>query len=254
MYISICDRKTALVEKRDFESLVSELTHSPHQSVFFCNVHMLMLSQEDSDLANAMDGADRIFADGAPIAWLQRRISKQDAQVIRGYEVLLAVCKHAVRNGEKVGFIGSTLDVMKGLVTRLSGQFTDLNVTYQHCPPYSDGELISPSEELQGIRASGINWLFVGLGCPKQEKWIARYADELDCNILGVGAAFDWLSVLTRKPPSWMERLALGWFYRLLTNPKKMWRRYLIYNTKFLFRIPGELYRARKDNKQRFNL
>ena len=99
------------------------------------------------------------------------------------------------------------------------------------------GALSSTPVELQCIKNSKANWLFVGLGCPKQEKWIAQYKSDLDCNILGVGAAFDWLSGLVSRPPHWMESLALGWLHRLFNDPPKMWRRYLIYNSKFLVKV-----------------
>jgi len=197
---------------------------------------MLMLSQEDPVLAKAMDNTDLIFADGVPVAWLQRRLSGKDAKVIRGYEIMLAVCEHAARNGEKVGFMGSTDDVMERLVSNMRGRFEGLSISYQYCPPFMEGELVSTPEELQTLRCSDIKWLFVGLGCPKQEKWIAAHRNELSCNVLGVGAAFDWLSGSVSKPPQWMERFALAWLYRLLRNPAKMWHRYMTYNTKFIIK------------------
>jgi len=229
--------KTTLVETRDFVALVSALADNPDQSVFFCNVHMLMLAQEDKVLATAMDNADIIFADGAPIAWLQSRLTDKDAEVIRGYEIMLAVCERVAKNGEKVGFLGSTPDVMKSLIKNLCERFRNLNVTYQVCPQYVKGELSSSPEALLAINESGIKWLFVGLGCPKQEKWIYRYNSELKCNILGVGAAFDWLSGLTSQPPKWMEKYALAWLYRLFQNPSRMFHRYMKYNTRFIIRV-----------------
>ena len=86
------------------------------------------------------------------------------------------------------------------------------------------------------MEGAGIRWLFVGLGCPKQEKWAARYGPELDCHVLAVGAAFDWLAGTTRKPPDWTEKAGLAWLWRLAQNPRRMWHRYLIYNTKFILK------------------
>jgi N-acetylglucosaminyldiphosphoundecaprenol N-acetyl-beta-D-mannosaminyltransferase len=236
---------TNLTESRDFASLVSSLADSPNQSVFFCNVHMLMLSQEDPKLANAMNSADRVFADSAPVAWLQRRISGKNAMVIPGYKIMLAVCDRATRRGERVGFLGSTPDVMSKLVQSLSARFEGLLVSYQYCPPFMEEELVLTQEEIQNLKDSDIQWLFVGLGCPKQEKWIATYGSELNCHTLGVGAAFDWLSGSIKKPPDWMERFGLAWIYRLLNNPSKMWSRYLIYNTKFLIKAGIFLIRGK---------
>ena len=229
--------KTTLVETRDFAALVSGLADSPNQSVFFCNVHMLMLGQDDKVLANAMDNADIVFADGVPIAWLQSQLTDKDAKVVRGYEIMLTVCEKAAKNGEKVGFYGSTPEVIKSLIDNLCIQFDDLKIAYQMCPPFEEGEVVSPVEDLQAINESEITWLFVGLGCPKQEKWIDKYNSELRCNVLGVGAAFDWLSGLTNKPPKWMEKYALAWIYRLFQDPAGMWHRYMKYNTKFMLKF-----------------
>ena len=247
--ITIFGRTISLSETRDFETLVCELAYGSGSSVFFCNVHMLMLAQEDRVLANAMDNAGRVFADGVPVAWLQSRLSGKDAKVIRGYEIMLAACDRAAKTGEKVGFMGSTPEVMKQLVSKLSERFEGLPMAYQYCPPFMQGELVSSLADLQAIRDSQIKWLFLGLGCPKQEKWIAKYQHELECHVLGVGAAFDWLSEAVSKPPDWMERFALGWLYRLLSNPSKMWHRYLIYNTKFILKTSRLLLGRNKDGK-----
>lgn len=229
-------RRTLLLENRDFENIISMIAKATRQSVFFCNVHMLMLSQEDSVLAESMNNADWVFADSAPIAWLQRRVTGKDAKVIPGYKVVLGVCERAARLGEKVGFLGSTPEVMNQLINSITARFEDLSVAYQYSPPFVQGDLVSSQDELQAIEDSGIKWLFIGLGCPKQEKWIGTYGKELGCHTLAVGAAFDWLSGSVRKPPDWMERFGLAWVYRLVDNPRKMWSRYLIYNTKFLIR------------------
>jgi len=224
------------VARRDLAALVARLAEKGGQSLYFCNVHMLMLAQEDAALAHAMDQADWVFADGVPVAWLQRRVAGREAQVIRGYEVMLAVCERAAKQGEGIGLFGSTEPVMRSLVANLRARFPALQVRYHHCPPQVEGELHSGPQEIQSIRDANIEWLFVGLGCPKQEKWVARHRTEMDCNVLAVGAAFDWLSGRVSKPPAWMERHALAWLYRLLQSPLKMWYRYLKYNTKFILK------------------
>ncbi len=234
--IDIFGRSTTLVNSKDRAGVAAALAHRTGQSVYFCNVHMLMLAQEDAALAAAMDQADWVFADGVPVAWLQRRVSGREAQVVRGYEVMLAVCERAAEQGEGVGLMGSTEPVMQALVENLRARFPALQVRYRRCPPQVQGELHSGPEDMQAIRAANIEWLFVGLGCPKQEKWVARHRAGMDCNVLAVGAAFDWLSGRVSKPPAWMERHALAWLYRLLQNPSKMWFRYLKYNTKFILK------------------
>lgn len=236
-YVNVFDRKISLVETRELAKIIVEIANKPNQSVFFCNAHMLMLSLEDNDLAVAMGNADWVFADGVPVSWLQSRISRKSAAVIRGYEIMLAVCERAATTGEKVGFLGSTKNVLTALVGNLYERYHGINIVYQYCPSFMEDELTSTQEELQNLTDSKVEWLFVGLGCPKQEKWIAKYKGELNCHVLGVGAAFDWISGQVSMPPKWMESSGLGWFYRLLNNPRKLWRRYTIYNSKFLVEV-----------------
>ena len=214
-------------------SLLQAMARGP-KSAFFCNVHMLMLSREDAALSAAMVSADMVFADGVPVAWLQRRTGTADAGVLRGYEALEMICGEAARSGEKIGFFGSTENVLSRLSDNLRQKFPSLKIGFVHSPG-PVGESIRPEPDLiSQINAENLHALFIGLGCPRQEKWVATYAPHLNCNLLAVGAAFDWLAGTTRKPPDWMEKAGLAWFFRLMENPAKMWRRYMIYNTKFV--------------------
>jgi N-acetylglucosaminyldiphosphoundecaprenol N-acetyl-beta-D-mannosaminyltransferase len=235
-HVTVFERNIRRVKHSDFDNLVADIAGGPAQSVFFCNVHMLMLSQEDSALAAGMDATAWVFADSAPVAWMQRRLTGLEASVIPGYEILLAACRRAELRGERVGFMGSTPEVLQQLVRRILRQFPGLSVSFEYAPPYMEGELVSGPDEIQRIKDSKTDWLFVGLGCPKQEKWSARYAHELDCHVLAVGAAFDWLAGTSAKPADWMEKYGLAWVYRLMQNPRRMWHRYLIYNSKFVFK------------------
>jgi N-acetylglucosaminyldiphosphoundecaprenol N-acetyl-beta-D-mannosaminyltransferase len=205
------------------------------KSAFFCNVHMLMESQEDEILASAMGAADYVFADGVPVAWLQSRLCNEPAKVIRGYEVMLYLCKLASEKGHKVGFLGSTDKVLTTLRDCLVEKFPSLEISYLVSPSFVEGELNSSVEEIGAINSAGLKYLFIGLGCPKQEKWIYRYANQLNCSLLAVGAAFEWLAGLNPMPPKWMENTGFGWLHRLLHQPRRMWRRYLIYNSKFIW-------------------
>ncbi len=235
--INVFDRDLDVAAHREFARHADDLFDCEDRSVLVCNVHMLMLSQEDPELAAAMAGADRVLADGVPVAWLQRRRGRGEACVVRGYEMVEAICARAAKRDEPVGFFGSTEPVLEALISRLSKNHPGLRVTYRHSPPFVEGELYSSAEDLQAINESGVRWLFAGLGCPKQEKWIHAHSGDLRCTCLGLGAAFDWLAGTTARPPGWMENSGLGWLHRLLKNPRSLWNRYLIYNTKFVIRV-----------------
>ncbi len=209
---------------------------SAGKAVFFCNVHMLMLSQEDGDLESAMASADFVIPDGVPVAWLQRWLGEGSADVFRGYEAVEMLCSLAASSGRAVGFLGSTDKVLQGMTEQLKQRHADLNIDYLYSPPLL-GEEIDPDPELvEQINSKNLACLFVGLGCPKQEKWVAAYGSHLNCNLLAVGAAFDWLAGTTAKPPAWMEQRGLAWLFRLAQNPRRMWYRYLIYNSKFVLK------------------
>lgn len=228
--ICVADRETLE------EHLVSILSERP-RTALFCNVHMLMLSLEDPDLAAAMDQSDIVFSDGVPIAWLQRRQGAGDAAVLRGYESVRIICGLAAASGEPIGLFGSTTAVLDRLSANLQCQYPGLNIDYE----FSPGELPEDSEInpswVEQINRANLSVLMIGLGCPKQEKWAALYGPHLNCSLLAVGAAFDWLAGTTTKPPDWMEKRGLAWLFRLVQNPSRMFNRYMIYNSKFIFHV-----------------
>jgi len=213
--------------------LLQAMAEGP-KSAFFCNVHMLMLSREDAKLSAAMDSADFVFPDGVPVAWLQRRTGTQDAEVLRGYEALEMICGEIADSEKKIGLFGSTQNVLARLSDYLREKYPALKIEFVHSPGLVGENIRLENELISQINDKNLHVLFVGLGCPKQEKWVAEYAPHLNCSVLAVGAAFDWLAGTTRKPPKWMEKAGLAWFFRLMENPAKMWRRYMIYNTKYV--------------------
>lgn len=227
-------RRIVLAEPGSRGEILSRMVRQAPRSVFFCNVHMLMLAREDAALAQAMDAADLVFADGVPVAWLQGRLSGRKAAVIRGYEAMLHVCAEAERSRQAIGLYGSTVQVLEGLHARLAGQFPALRIAWCESPPYAPEVPVLTDQQATAIQTAGIAHLFVGLGCPKQEKWIHRHAQGLQCSLYGVGAAFDWLAGKEPLPPRWMESSGLGWLHRLLRHPRRMFHRYLNYNVKFL--------------------
>ena len=237
------------ISLREYEKathVLSEFGQNKPDCAIFCNVHMIMLAQEDKALANAISEADYVFADGVPVAWLQARLHRRPARAFRGYEAMLYLCERACSAGHKVGLFGSTEKVLAGLRQNLVQKFPALQISYAAAPAYVEGELKSPDSEIAAINAAGLRYLFVGLGCPKQEKWMQCHASQLNCSLLGVGAAFDWLAGTTPKPPAWMEQAGLGWLFRLALNPRRLWRRYLVYNSKFILAALKALYFNRR--------
>lgn len=214
--------------------LIARLDDSP-AAVFFCNVHMLMLANDDQELHNAMMAADLLVPDGVPVAWLQRRLGSAAAEVFPGYKAVEAICKHAAKSGKRVGLMGATEEILVAMAKKISFENPGLEVAFRYAPPFGSGSELDISDQtVNEVNQLGLYALFIGLGCPKQEKWIFRHSGRLNCSLLGVGAAFDWIAGTKPMPPVWMQRSGLGWLHRLMLDPARMWKRYFIYNSKFM--------------------
>ncbi len=217
--------------------------------VCVCSVHPVMVASDDPTFHAAMRAADLVTPDGMPLVWALRLLGAPAATRVYGPDLTLAVCAWAAANGVAIGFYGSTPIVVERLVDNLKRQFPELLVGYKHCPPFRALTEDERDEDIQTIRESGVRVLFVGLGCPKQERWMAERRDELDVVMLGVGAAFDYLAGTLPRPPAWMQRTGLEWFFRLLIEPRRLWRRYLRNNPRFLIRFARQYLAYRLDGR-----
>jgi N-acetylglucosaminyldiphosphoundecaprenol N-acetyl-beta-D-mannosaminyltransferase len=156
-----------------------------------------------------------------------------------------AVCAEAAARGVPIGVYGGSPDVIERLPRRLAERFPGLRIAFAASPPY---RALTPQEDaamVDAIRESGARILFVGLGCPKQERWMAVHRARLSCAMVGVGAAFDFLAGAKRQAPRWLQRMGLEWLFRLASEPRRLWRRYAIHNPRFVWLAGREVLRAR---------
>lgn len=227
-------RVDALTYESAGEQILAWARAGESRSVCVATVHMVMEGHDDPAFQQLVNGADLVTSDGMPLVWGLRLLGCPQARRVYGPDLTLALCRAAARAGIPVGFYGSTAPVLDALIARLSARCPGLPVAYRHSPPF---HLLSAEEaaaEIAAIRASGCRILFVGLGCPKQERWIAAHRGQLDAVLIGVGAAFDFLAGNKRRAPDRVQALGLEWLFRLATEPRRLWRRYLIHNPRFL--------------------
>jgi len=217
--------------------------------VCVCSVHPVMVASDDSTFLTVMSAADLVTPDGMPLVWALRLLGAPQATRVYGPDLTQAVCALAAANGVAVGFYGSRPIVVERLIANLKRRYSSLQIGYRHSPPFRALTEDERNAELHAIRESGIRVLFVGLGCPKQERWMFERRDELDVVMLGVGAAFDYLAGTLPRPPSWMQRAGLEWFFRLLIEPRRLWRRYLSNNPRFLLRFARQYLAYRLDGR-----
>ncbi len=213
------------------------------ESRYVCvsTVHMVMEAHDDSTFRAVVNQADLVTPDGMPLVWLLRLRGVPGATRVYGPDLTPIVCEQAARQGIPVGFYGGTREVLEAMTARLRSRLPGLDVAYRFAPPFRPP---SPEEDqriVSAIEASGARILFVGLGCPKQERWMAAHRGRLGAAMVGVGAAFDFLAGAKRQAPGVVQRTGLEWAFRLLCEPRRLWRRYLYNNPRFLALVAGEL-------------
>lgn len=198
----------------------------------FCNVHSVVTRRDDAALAAAIDGADLALPDGMPVAWSLRRAGVGGQPRVDGPGFMWKACALAERRGIGVYFYGSTPATLAALRHRLLRAFPDLAFGMES-PPF---RALSPKEDAEAvarIEASGAGLVFVGLGCPRQEAWMAAHRGRIPAVMAGVGAAFDYHAGTLPRAPLWMQRRGLEWMHRLASEPRRLWRRYLVTNLRF---------------------
>ena len=213
--------------------------------ICIANVHVLMEGYDSREFQAGLNRADLVTPDGMPVVWMMRSLGVKNQTRVYGPDLTLRVCSEAAINEIPVGFYGSTTDVVEKLIANLTARFKKLNVVYTYCPPFRE---LSPKEDeevFEQIRSSGTKILFVGLGCPKQEKWIAANTSKIPAVLLGVGAAFDFHAGLLRQAPPVIQRAGLEWLFRLAMEPRRLWRRYARHNPRFALLALKQLAESR---------
>ncbi len=170
-----------------------------------------------------------------PLVWAQRLLGEKHASQVRGSDLLLTVCKKAENANIPIGLYGGTEKSLHDFISFLKNQYTNLKIYFASSPPFRELSRNEEKQYIQQINNSGIKILFVGIGCPKQEKWMAKHRDKLHCVMIGVGAAFDFFSGQKKHAPVWMQRIGLEWLFRFCSDPKRLWKRYLKHNPRFIF-------------------
>lgn len=216
------------------------------ESRYVCvsTVHMVMEGHDQPAYQRIVNGADLVTPDGMPLVWGLRLLGLRGASRVYGPDLTPVVCAAAAEAGIPVGFYGGSPAVLEQMVARLRADYPALRVAYQHSPPFRPLTEAEAAAEIDAIRASGARILFVGLGCPKQERWMAERRGEIDAVMLGVGAAFDFLAGNKRQAPDLLQSLGLEWLFRLATEPRRLWRRYVYNNPRFVVLFAAQWLRA----------
>jgi N-acetylglucosaminyldiphosphoundecaprenol N-acetyl-beta-D-mannosaminyltransferase len=198
-------------------------------------VHLVMVARDDSETRHAVERMVTV-PDGVPLVWALRALGHPEATRVYGPDLMARYCARAARNGVPMYLYGGRSDeALARLTHALHARFAGLRIVGGWSPPFRPLTEAERDDVTERINASGADVVWVGTGQPKQEKWMAEMRDRLDAPILaGVGAAFDFHAGIVPQAPSWMQRMGLEWSYRLAREPRRLWRRYLSDNPRFI--------------------
>lgn len=219
------------------DQLISEISGMAQSRsggyVCFSTVHMVMESYDDPAFGAKVNAADIIVTDGMPLVWMQKIQGKRRASRVRANDLMVDLCRHAEKEGMSVGFYGGKQSVIDAIKSRIGKELPGLVVSYALSPPFRTLEPDEDQAIVDEINNSSTDFLFVGLGCPKQENWMHGHRADIRSVMLGVGASFDFFAGNIQECPEWIGKLGLEWLFRLTQEPRRLWRRYLVLNPRF---------------------
>ncbi len=214
--------------------------------VCFSTVHMVMESHDNAEFGERVNGADVVIPDGMPLVWMQKLQGAKDAHRLRANDLMTALCTFAEENNLTVGFYGGRQTVIDAILERAANDFPKLKIVYACSPPFRPLTDEEDAAIVAEINDKEPDLLFMGLGCPKQENWMAAHKNKISAVMLGVGASFDFYAGNVKESPEWLGKLGLEWLFRLTQEPKRLWRRYLILNPRFVWLAARQLLESRK--------
>jgi N-acetylglucosaminyldiphosphoundecaprenol N-acetyl-beta-D-mannosaminyltransferase len=216
--------------------------------VCVCNVHAVMASEEDPELREALLGSSLNVPDGQPLVWAINALGHSLSARVYGPELMARHCARAAQSGQRIYLYGGrNQGALVQLALNLRQRYPGVRIVGGYSPPHRP---LNPEERaavIHEINSSRADIVWVGIGVPKQEKWMLEMRDQLRAPVLvGVGAAFDFHAGLVPQAPNWLQDSGLEWAYRLAHEPRRLWRRYLRYNPRFVYAFAEQLLRHRR--------
>lgn len=208
--------------------------------VCVCNVHSVMTAYDDVSFRTILNQSDLTTPDGMPLVWALRMFGFKNQPRVYGPTLVLAFCQLAQKKGYSIFLYGGTEDSLHCLQERLWKQFPKLKIVGSLSPPFRPLTTEEDTAIIKQINISGADVVFAGIGCPKQERWMAARRGKVQAIMVGVGAAFDFHAGKVRQAPAFMQAMGMEWLFRLCMEPRRLWKRYLLCNSRFLWHFPRQ--------------
>jgi N-acetylglucosaminyldiphosphoundecaprenol N-acetyl-beta-D-mannosaminyltransferase len=213
-----------------FQQQIDIILHwsSARQSRFVCvaNTHMLIEAHRKLAFWSILQSADLMTPDGMPLVWMMKLMGVRRPERVAGMDILLALCHQAMQQNVSVFFVGSQAKILERMKCRLEKDFPGLNIAGMEPLPFGETAPKESAALIQQINESGANIVFVSLGCPKQEYWMAKHKSKIDGVMIGLGGVFPIYAGIQKHAPKILREFGLEWLYRLSREPKRLWKRY----------------------------
>lgn len=216
------------------------------------NVDHLVKLRSDPEFRGIYADAGLVIADGMPLVWASKLAGKPLKGRVAGSDLFVELCAEAARTGMSVFMLGSaSQDIIEAAARELEARYPGIRIVGKHSPSFGFEKRDQENEAIISmIRAARPDILFVGVGAPKQEKWIYRFRERLGVPVaLGIGASFDFVAGSVKRAPLWMQKTGLEWFYRFIKEPRRMFKRYFVDDMAFLGMALEEIKRSRAERK-----
>lgn len=238
---------SAVTMESTIQQISAWIENHDQQYVCITNVYSIMLTQRDPTLQKIFNRAGMATPDGMPLVWLSHLHGKKNVQRVYGPDLLLAVCERSKVTQWRHYFYGGAPGVAELLSQRLKEKYPHLNIVGCDTPPFRPLTEEEDQAAIEKINASGAHIVWVGMSTPKQDRWMSAHLGKITTPVMiGVGAAFDFHAGIKPQAPRWMQRNGLEWLFRLYSEPRRLWRRYLISNPAFIFHSFLQLTGLRK--------
>jgi len=235
---------TALPFERQIQTMIDWAETRESKVVCVANVHMLMEAHWEPEFAGVLARADLVVPDGMPLVWMLKLLGVRRQDRVAGLDILMAVCRLARDRNLSVFFLGSQRIILDRIRLRLAREFPDLQVAGLEPLPFRPLTAAEDQAVMDRIHQSGAGLVFVSLGCPKQEYWMAQHQGKLRAVMIGLGGAFPVYAGIHKRAPRWMRQMGLEWLYRLMQEPQRLWKRYWTTNTAFTYLALKQLLAA----------
>ncbi len=197
------------------------------------NVHMTIEAFKDDEYLKVVNGANIVTPDGMPLAKAMKFLYGTNQERVAGMDIMPSLMDECTKNNQSILLYGSTVEVLDKIIEKKNIDFPNLRLeTYS--PPFRD---LTPEEDekiIAQINQKRYDYIFVALGCPKQEKWMYNHKDKIKSCMIGLGGALEVYAGIKKRAPEWMQKYSLEWLYRLVQDPQRLWKRYVYTNSLFV--------------------